>query len=133
MEKNVAKSSVIGGDTVSNEAEDEYQVPDGGAKAWLSLLGQWLVLFATFGYLYSFGVYQDYYTRIYLTNHDPGDISWIGSFQFMMPFLLGLVSGKLFDNGHFYVLEIVGSSLFVFSLFMLSLAKPNHFYQFRYF
>ena len=40
MEKNVAKSSVIGGDTISNEAEDEYQVPDGGAKAWLSLLGQ---------------------------------------------------------------------------------------------
>ena len=54
---------------------------------------RWLVLFATFGYLYSFGVYQgtlfshfidsakpdsyltlDYYTRIYLTNHDPGDI-----------------------------------------------------------
>ena len=40
MEKTAAKSSIIGGDTVSNEVEDEYQVPDGGAKAWLSLLGQ---------------------------------------------------------------------------------------------
>jgi len=47
----------------------------------------------------------------------------------MMPFFLGIVSGKLFDAGHFHSLEIAGCTLFVFSLFMLSLAKEDHYYQ----
>jgi len=47
----------------------------------------------------------------------------------MLPFFLGLVSGKLFDAGYFYSLEIIGSAIFVFSLFMLSLAKENQYYQ----
>ena len=38
--------------------------------------------------------------------------SWIGSFQFMMPFFIGLVAGKLHDNGYFHHLEITGAILF---------------------
>ncbi|EJD00107.1 MFS general substrate transporter [Fomitiporia mediterranea MF3/22] len=129
MSSEAKKDSIREEVYTTDDSETAYQIPDGGVKACLSLVGQWLVLFATFGYLYSFGVYEDYYTRIYLTNHDPSDISWIGSFQFMMPFLVGLLSGKLFDVGYFYVLEILGSIIFVFSLFMLSLAKPNQYYQ----
>jgi hypothetical protein len=33
----------------------------------------------------------------------------------MMPFALGLVSGRLFDKGHFHFLEITGSAIFTFS------------------
>ncbi|KAJ7213839.1 MFS general substrate transporter [Mycena pura] len=114
------------------ESEPEsVQVPDGGLKAWLTVAGAWFVLFATFGYLYSYGVYQDFYTREYLTNHTPSSIAWIGSFQLMMPFLIGVVSGKLFDSGKFHVVEISGALIFVFSVFMLSLAKPNQYYQVR--
>ncbi|KAJ7274249.1 major facilitator superfamily domain-containing protein [Mycena rebaudengoi] len=108
---------------------DPMEVPDGGAKAWLTVMGAWFVLFSTFGYMYSYGVYQDFYTREYLTNHTPSSISWIGSFQIMMPFLVGVVSGKLFDNGKFHLVEITGAVIFSFSLFMLSLAKPNQYYQ----
>ncbi|KAJ7451634.1 MFS general substrate transporter [Mycena latifolia] len=79
--------------------------------------------------MYSYGVYQDFYTREYLTNHSTSSISWIGSFQLMMPFLVGVVSGKLFDNGKFHLVEISGGLIFAFSLFMLSLAKPNQYYQ----
>ncbi|KAJ7666110.1 MFS general substrate transporter [Mycena polygramma] len=111
----------------------------------MTVAGAWLVLFSTFGYLYSFGVYEsefssrylpqhltrptDYYVLEYLTNHSPSSIAWIGSFQLMMPFALGVVSGKLFDNGHFHLVQIVGGVLFTFSLFMLSLAKPFQYYQ----
>ncbi|KAJ7250770.1 MFS general substrate transporter [Mycena rebaudengoi] len=86
-------------------------------------------MFATLGYLYSFGVYEEFYAAKYLTNHTPSSIAWIGSFQLMMPFALGVVSGKLFDNGHFHAVEISGGAIFVFSLFMLSLAKPLQYYQ----
>ncbi|KAF9471158.1 MFS general substrate transporter [Pholiota conissans] len=80
-------------------------------------------------YLYSFGVFQDYYTRIFLSNSSPSRISWIGSLQLTMPYFLGAVSGKLFDAGYFHTVEILGSTLFTFSLFMLSLAKPEKYYQ----
>jgi hypothetical protein len=33
----------------------------------------------------------------------------------MMPFALGVVSGKLFDNGRFHAVEIVGGVIFIFS------------------
>ncbi|KAJ6544150.1 MFS general substrate transporter [Mycena capillaripes] len=104
-------------------------VPDGGFEAWRAIVGAWLVLFATFGYVFTFGVYEDFYAREYLTNHSAGSISWIGSFQLMMPFLLGPIAGKIFDNGGFHALEIGGGLIFTFSVFMLSLAKPGQYYQ----
>ncbi|KAJ6567057.1 major facilitator superfamily domain-containing protein [Mycena capillaripes] len=101
-------------------------VPDGGFTAWMTVAGAWLVLFR---YLYAFGVYENFYVLEYLTNHIPSSIAWIGSFQLMMPFALGIVSGKLFDNGHFHAVQISGGIIFTFSLFMLSLAKPFQYYQ----
>ncbi|KAJ7433451.1 hypothetical protein B0H11DRAFT_2296850 [Mycena galericulata] len=41
----------------------------------------------------------------------------------------GLVAGRLYDRGHFYFLLYGGSALMCFSLFMLSLCKPEQFYQ----
>ncbi|KAG6824442.1 hypothetical protein H0H92_015547 [Tricholoma furcatifolium] len=119
-------------------------IPDGGLRAWSTVAGSWFMLFATFG---SFGVYQgavrylfcpaphhahlllDFYTREFLSTELPSKISWIGSLQLTMPFACGLVSGKLFDIGYFRVLIITGSVIFSFSLFMLSLAQPQHYYQ----
>ncbi|KAJ7859261.1 MFS general substrate transporter [Mycena leptocephala] len=92
----------------------------------MTVAGAWLILFSTFGYLYSFGVYEDFYVLQFLTNHTPSSIAWIGSFQLMMPFALGIVSGKLFDGGYFHAVEIAGGALFSFSVFMLSLAKSSH-------
>jgi len=47
----------------------------------------------------------------------------------MMPFVLGVVSGKLFDVGYFRAVETLGSGIFVISLFLLSLAKPQKYFQ----
>ncbi|KAF7371128.1 MFS general substrate transporter [Mycena sanguinolenta] len=106
-----------------------FEVPDGGFVAWRTVAGAWLVLFATFGFAFTFGVYEDYYVRVFLTNHTPSSIAWIGSVQLMMPFLLAPVSGKIFDDGGFHAIEIVGGLIFTFSVFMLSLCKENHYYQ----
>ncbi|KAG9091461.1 hypothetical protein FRC06_000557 [Ceratobasidium sp. 370] len=43
--------------------------------------------------------------------------------------MMGLVSGKLFDMGYFHWCIGVGSLLYVFCLFMLSLAHRNEYYQ----
>ncbi|KAF7358293.1 MFS general substrate transporter [Mycena venus] len=107
----------------------QMSVPDGGLVAWTTIAGAWLILFATSGYMFSFGVYEDFYVLEYLSNHSPSSIAWIGSFQLMSPFLLGIFSGKLFDDGHFHALQICGGTVFTLSLFMLSLAKPQQYYQ----
>ncbi|KAJ7185466.1 MFS general substrate transporter [Mycena filopes] len=113
----------------SSESLDVMKVPDGGIQAWATVAGAWFVLFGTFGYLYSFGAYEDYYTLEYLSNHSPSSIAWIGSVQLTLPFLLGIVSGKLFDDGRFHQVEAFGGIVFTFSVFMLSLAKPLQYYQ----
>jgi len=43
--------------------------------------------------------------------------------------LCGLLSGRLYDRGYFYHLSYGGTVLISFSLFTLSCAKPNQFYQ----
>lgn len=103
--------------------------PDGGRDAWLTIIGGFLVQFCAFGYMNSFGVYQDYYTRDFLSNKTPSDISWIGSFQLFIMYALGVVVGHAFDSGYFHHTMVFGSVFYVFSMFMVSLAKPHHYYQ----
>ncbi|KAJ7198495.1 MFS general substrate transporter [Mycena pura] len=67
--------------------------------------------------------------RIYISQESPSTISWIGSIQLALQFIVGVFSGKLFDKGYFHPLMVSGSLLILFSSFMLSLAKPHQFYQ----
>ncbi|KAG9077914.1 hypothetical protein FS749_010160 [Ceratobasidium sp. UAMH 11750] len=104
-------------------------IPDGGVVAWTTVAGAWLVLFCTFGYVNAFGVFEDYYSREYMTNKTSSEIAWVGSTQLCLQFAMGLVSGKLFDAGYFHLTIGAGSFLYTFCLFMLSLAKENQYYQ----
>ncbi|KAG2133319.1 major facilitator superfamily domain-containing protein [Suillus clintonianus] len=106
----------------------ESDPPDGGFGAWATALGCFLMHFCGFGYISSFGVYQDYYTRIYLTNQPPSAISWIGALTPFLAVSVALISGPLYDRGWFHRLMIVGSLLQSLSLFALSFTKPGQFY-----
>ncbi|KAG1888572.1 major facilitator superfamily domain-containing protein [Suillus subluteus] len=106
---------------------DEF--PEGGLAAWATAFGAFLIQFCGFGYTASFGVYEDFYTQHYLTNETSSAISWIGSTSAFLITALGLVSGLLHDRGYFYHLMIVGSFLQSCCLFMLSLSKPDQYYQ----
>ncbi|KAG1727501.1 major facilitator superfamily domain-containing protein [Suillus lakei] len=102
--------------------------PDGGFQAWATAFGCFLMQFCGFGYISSFGVYQDYYTRIYLANYPPSAISWIGALPPFLAVSVALISGPLYDRGWFYRLMIVGSLLQSLALFALSFTKPGQFY-----
>ncbi|KAH0583478.1 Riboflavin transporter MCH5 [Termitomyces sp. J132] len=105
------------------------QPPDGGLGAWCTVLGAFLIQVCNFGYTSSFGVYQDFYVREYITNASPSSISWIGSFNAFLLISGGVFAGRLYDRGFFYPLLWGGSILTVFSIYMLSLARPDHYYQ----
>jgi len=88
-----------------------------------------MINFCTFGYINAFGVYQDYYTRVLLSDRTASDISWIGSFQLFMLYAPGALVGRAFDAGYFHHLSSTGTILYVFSMFMLSLVQPGQYYQ----
>ncbi|KAG2039274.1 MFS general substrate transporter [Suillus americanus] len=113
----------------SQTARSESGPPDGGFRAWGTVFGCFLMQFCGFGYISSFGVYQDYYTRIYLTNYPPSAISWIGASTSFLAVNVTLISGPLYDRGWFYRLMIAGSLLQSLSLFALSFAKPGQFHS----
>ncbi|KAG2028674.1 MFS general substrate transporter, partial [Suillus americanus] len=71
---------------------------------------------------------EDYYTRIYLANHPPSAISWIGALTAFLTVNVTLISGPLYDRGWFHRLMIAGSLLQSLSLFALSFTKPGQFY-----
>ncbi|GBE87290.1 Aspyridones efflux protein [Sparassis crispa] len=103
--------------------------PEGGWRGWGTVAGAFLIQFCGFGYTGSFGVYQAYYVQTYLANESASAISWIGGMNAFLVISSGLVTGRLYDKGYFYYLLIGGSILYSFSLFMLSLAQPDHYYQ----
>ncbi|KAH9837960.1 uncharacterized protein C8Q71DRAFT_755378 [Rhodofomes roseus] len=92
-----------------------------------SVTGSWIVAFCTFGFAFSYGVFQDYYVNEKTSSSS--NISCIGSLQIFFLFSMGLLSGKLFDQGYFHHIMISGSLLYVFSLMMLSIANPTRYYE----
>ncbi|KAH9918663.1 major facilitator superfamily domain-containing protein [Fomitopsis serialis] len=98
-----------------------------GRDAWLVLVGSWLLLFTTFGYTNAFGVYQDLLTTSKTST--PSNISWIGSTQLFFFNAMALPAGRLLDKGYFRQTMVIGSVLYVFSLFMVSLAHVSSYYQ----
>src|SRR6201995_4979937 len=65
-------------------------VPNGGLRAWLHVLGCFILFFNTWGILNAFGVFQTYYESGELFNKSSSDISWIGSIQAYMVLTLGI-------------------------------------------
>ncbi|KAF5316240.1 hypothetical protein D9619_006787 [Psilocybe cf. subviscida] len=102
---------------------------DGGLKAWSTLVGAFIVVFCSSGYVNSFGVYEDYYVRIYLSNHSSSTINWIAGAQTFCLFSMGIFSGYAMDIGYFHHVMWSGSLLFVFCLFMISISQPQQWYQ----
>ncbi|KAF8647499.1 hypothetical protein AX16_006704 [Volvariella volvacea WC 439] len=105
---------------------DDY--PDGGFRAWSIVFGAGCNVFATFGYVNSWGVFQAYYKTDILVNTPPSSIAWIGSLQYSLVFLPGLVVGRLFDLGYFRSILLTSSALLVIATFLV--AQCETYWQF---
>ncbi|KAF7335576.1 MFS general substrate transporter [Mycena venus] len=103
--------------------------PEGGCRAWATVVGAFLIQFCGFGYTNSFGVYQDFYVRDYLSQSSSSAISWIGSVNALLVISVGLIGGRLYDRGHFHLLVYGGCFIQSLSLFMLSLCRRQQLYQ----
>ncbi|KAL6253036.1 hypothetical protein RBB50_000756 [Rhinocladiella similis] len=76
----------------------EHTFPDGGYKAWMTVLGGWLSFVAGIGVLTGFAVFQSYYSTVVLTGYSADDIAWIGSLQTWGCYFFGIWAGRLSDR-----------------------------------
>ncbi|KAF2674511.1 MFS transporter, MCP family, solute carrier family 16, member 10 [Microthyrium microscopicum] len=95
--------------------------PDGGWKAWLQVFCAWLAIMNTWGFVNSFGAFQTYYSEI--LPQSPSTISWIGSIQACLMFLLGIFSGRALDAGLFLPTIMVGIAFQIVGIFTMSVSK----------
>ncbi|KAI0780472.1 MFS general substrate transporter [Trametes elegans] len=100
-EKSMEQDKQAGRSRVDVEqAQQDYDPhPDGGLRAWLVILGCAAATCATFGLVNAWGVFQAYYQETLLKGTNPSTIAWIGSIQYALIFLPGLVVGRIFDMG----------------------------------
>ena len=68
------------------EEDKPHDFPEGGLKAYLTVLGASMALACTFGQLSAFGTYQAWYASHQLRHLPASTISWIGSLQFWVFF-----------------------------------------------
>lgn len=108
--RTISRSSVI----------DPGPPPDGGLTAWTQAVVGHLVVFNTWGYINSFGVFQTYYVSE--LGFPPSDVSWVGSIQIFLLFFIGTFSGRATDYGLFRFMVIAGSIFHLLGVFMTSIS-----------
>ena len=72
--------------------------PDGGLRAWLTVLGSFFTTIATFGFINSVGILQAHLETHQLSNFSSSDIAWIPGFNIFLCLFLGVQIGPLFDR-----------------------------------
>ncbi|EDR10193.1 uncharacterized protein LACBIDRAFT_318340 [Laccaria bicolor S238N-H82] len=83
--------------------------------------------FCTFGHIFTWGVYRDYYMNEFPKLHSPNKLALIESLQFALLFLLAFLAGKAVDANHFHWVVLPGSAFFGMSCgFPISHACKHH-------
>ncbi|KAF2138397.1 uncharacterized protein K452DRAFT_361443 [Aplosporella prunicola CBS 121167] len=104
------------------------QSSETSSRALLVLLGAFLALFCSVGFLNSFGVFQDYYMSHQLSDYSEFQVSWLGSFPICIMYILSPLAGILVDRIGAPILIFGGGIGTLLAVFMTSLSYE--YYQF---
>lgn len=102
--------------------KDEPTYPEGGLRAWLVVLGSFLAMTASFGYMNTIGVYHAYIQGHQLAAYNESTVGWIFSVFLFLAFGCGLQIGPVFDKYGPFWLMTAGAVLLVLSAFLLSIS-----------
>lgn len=105
----------------NRDVVDPGPAPDGGVKAWTQVACAWMICVTTWGYVNSFGVFQTYYTE--RLGETRSTVSWVGSIQLWVIFVMSAFSGRALDAGLFIPTLIVGSFIQLIGIFVTSLCR----------
>ncbi|KAK0550530.1 hypothetical protein OC846_003634 [Tilletia horrida] len=102
--------------------------PDGGLKAWSVVFGTFVAMCVTLGNVISFTVFQEYYSRITLSDRSQSAIAWIGSVQLACTFGMTAPAGMINNRFGPKVTFSIGTVFILLGNFTASASKE--YYQF---
>ncbi|KAH7184565.1 major facilitator superfamily domain-containing protein [Fusarium flagelliforme] len=108
-------------------SEEGYEHPEGGTKAWLTVLGAWCAMVPSMGLLNTHAVLQAWIIEHELKGLPESQIGWIFSCYAFFLYLCGAQVGPIFDAYDIRFLIIPGSIGIVLSLVFMSFS--TEFYQ----
>ncbi|KAI0087080.1 MFS general substrate transporter [Irpex rosettiformis] len=120
FQDNEKKHTSTGVLEVAVDVPIESYIPDGGLQAWLVVLGGHTSTFAAFGFINAWGVFQEYYEQNLLREESTSKIAWIGSIQYALVFMPGLLVGRLLDQGYFRVPYTLASAGLITATFLIA-------------
>ncbi|KAK5048699.1 hypothetical protein LTR84_005791 [Exophiala bonariae] len=101
--------------------------PEGGLYAWLVVAGCFALLMASWGLLFSVGIFQTYFEANQLRDFSPSEIGWIPGVLVFVALTVGLQVGPLLDRyGPTYILLL--GTICIASSFLV-LAQCNAYWQ----
>jgi hypothetical protein len=68
-------------ESLPNKAVEEHEAPEGGTKAWLSLIGASCAMFVSFGWANCIALFQAEYETNQLKQYSKSAVSWITSME----------------------------------------------------
>lgn len=86
---------------------------DTSLRGWLAVVGGFLCLFVSFGWITCIGVFQAYYSTHQLRDYSASTVGWISSAEVTLLFLGVPIFGALFDRLGPTVILVVGTALHV--------------------
>ncbi|KAJ4865589.1 major facilitator superfamily domain-containing protein [Trichoderma breve] len=102
------KTEAVSSEETSSSPPSPAMEPTSTSRwtAYLQILAGHLMIFDTFGYIGSWGLFQSYY--ISTLGRSQSDISWIGSIQLLLVFFVGTFSGRSLDAGYLRITLAIG-------------------------
>ncbi|KPM38504.1 hypothetical protein AK830_g8071 [Neonectria ditissima] len=97
-------------------------------SAWLCVLGSFMFLVPSFGFMQSLGTVQTYLSLNQLSDYATGEVGWISSVYLFLSLVLGLLVGPYFDVQGPPVLAPVGAAGVIATYLLM--AECREYWQF---
>ncbi|KIV79898.1 hypothetical protein PV11_07439 [Exophiala sideris] len=107
----------------SSAVSPDDDFPEGGLQAYLVLMGSFLGLFVSFGFMVAIGTIQEFLQQHQLSHYTSRDIGWIPSVFVYLALGLGIWVGPLFDRYGPRWLALLGSIAYTAMMFLLAECK----------
>ncbi|KAH8679140.1 major facilitator superfamily domain-containing protein [Ilyonectria robusta] len=97
-------------------------------SAWLCVLGSFMFLVPSFGFMQSLGTIQSYLSLNQLSDYSTGEVGWISSVYLFLSLVLGLRVGPIFDAHGPRILGPLGAVLVIATYLLM--AECKEYWQF---